>query len=349
MKNKILIVDDELANLRLLERLFGDSHEIITATSGVEALEILTLFDAAVIITDQRMPGMTGIEFLKKAAELRPHTVRIILTGYTDVSDLVEAINSSVVYKYITKPWVNTDLVQTVNRAVEHYGATKNQHLMSLENERLEKRLKVTVEGFINGMREMISYKNSALAEHCRRTSHHAKLIAVRMGLDTEQVEELTFASLLHEVPNMRMPFEMAFTKTALTPEQHRVTRNNYENGLRLISNVPDLNDVAEIIRFQHEHYDGTGFFDGLDGDRIPIQSRILAVANAFDEISSGRNPALLRSGEAAADWLRRRSGIEFDPQVVETCLTTQLIETAGGPVDMRPLEQLRSGVSIGL
>src|SRR2546421_10447496 len=103
MKHKILIVDDELANLRLLERLFQRSHQVVVATSGAEALKMLERHDIALIISDQRMPGMTGIEFLKRAAEIRPKTVRIILTGYTDINDLVAVINSGVVYKYITK------------------------------------------------------------------------------------------------------------------------------------------------------------------------------------------------------------------------------------------------------
>ena len=114
MDYKILIVDDEPANLRLLERLFRRDYQIISAASGLEALELLKLHNIALIISDQRMPGMTGIEFLKQAAEMRPATVRIILTGYTDVNALVEAINSGVIYKYATKPWVNEDLKQTV-------------------------------------------------------------------------------------------------------------------------------------------------------------------------------------------------------------------------------------------
>src|SRR5437868_9903096 len=135
MKNKILIVDDEPANLRMLERLFRADYDIITAVSGHEGLELLTHHDVALILSDQRMPGMSGIDFLKRAAQMRQHTVRIILTGYTDVNDLVEAINSGIIYKYITKPWINTDLRQSVKRGIEHYEATKKQYLLVQENE----------------------------------------------------------------------------------------------------------------------------------------------------------------------------------------------------------------------
>src|SRR5215216_4382397 len=122
MPYKIMIVDDEPANLRLLERLFRRDYQVISAGSGEEALRLLEQHDVALLITDQRMPG---IELLKRTAPLRPHTVRIILTGYTDVTSLVEAINCGEVYKYVTKPWNNDDLRQTVSRAIEHYETTK--------------------------------------------------------------------------------------------------------------------------------------------------------------------------------------------------------------------------------
>jgi len=142
MPYKILIVDDEPANLRALERLFRQEYEVLTANSGTEALELLTQHDVALLITDQRMPGMTGIELLKKTMSLRPRMVRIILTGYTDVEALVEAINCGEVYRYITKPWSNEDLRVTIKRALEHYETNRKRHELQLANERLMSVLK---------------------------------------------------------------------------------------------------------------------------------------------------------------------------------------------------------------
>src|SRR5919206_1029098 len=141
MTFKILIVDDEPANLRLLERLFRRDYQVLTAPSGQEALHLLEQHDVALLLTDQRMPGMTGIELLKRTAEMRPHMVRIIVTGYTDVSALVEAINCGQVYKYVTKPWNNDDLRLTVERAVEHYETNKARHELEEANKRLSSRL----------------------------------------------------------------------------------------------------------------------------------------------------------------------------------------------------------------
>src|SRR4051794_34599653 len=107
MDYKIMIVDDEPAKLRLLERLFPQAYKVRTARWGEEALGLLAQHDPALLSSDQRMPNMSGLELLKRRAELRPHMVRMILTGYTDVGTLVEAINSGLVYQYVTKPWSN--------------------------------------------------------------------------------------------------------------------------------------------------------------------------------------------------------------------------------------------------
>ena len=121
MKPAILCVDDEIDNVEVLERTFRTSYNVITATSGLEALKILEEKDVAVIISDQRMPQMTGVEFLQKSISSHPNAVRILLTGYSDINSVIDAINTGQVYRYITKPWDIHDLKSTVARAVERY------------------------------------------------------------------------------------------------------------------------------------------------------------------------------------------------------------------------------------
>src|SRR5258707_11599673 len=117
MKYKIMIVDDEPANLRVLERLFRPDYQVVTAPSGAEALVLLEQHDIALLISDQRMPAMTGIELMTKTVTIRPQMVKILLTGYTDVGALIEAPTSGLVYRYLTKPATNEDLRLTVSRA----------------------------------------------------------------------------------------------------------------------------------------------------------------------------------------------------------------------------------------
>ena len=125
-KAKMLVVDDELDNLDLLYRTFRRDFQVFKADSGAQALEVLaTQGEVAVIISDQRMPEMKGTEFLSKTVPQFPDTMRIILTGFTDIEDLVEAINSGQVYKYITKPWDAGELKALVQRAAETYDLLK--------------------------------------------------------------------------------------------------------------------------------------------------------------------------------------------------------------------------------
>ena len=142
MTYKIMIVDDEPANLRTLERLFRTDYQVVTAASGDDALALLEQHNVALMISDQRMPGMTGIELMVKTVTLRPQMVKILLTGYTDVGALIEALNSGLVYRYLTKPWNNSDLRNTVSRALEHYEVMKSKHILGMENERLRARIK---------------------------------------------------------------------------------------------------------------------------------------------------------------------------------------------------------------
>jgi DNA-binding NtrC family response regulator len=142
MSYKIMIVDDEPANLRVLERLFRPDYQVVTASSGAEALFLLDQHDVALLISDQRMPAMTGTELMTRTVAIRPHMVKVLLTGYTDVGALIEAINSGLVYRYLTKPWNNDDLRLTVSRALEHYEMMKSKHLLGMENQRLRARLK---------------------------------------------------------------------------------------------------------------------------------------------------------------------------------------------------------------
>lgn len=154
MTYKILIVDDEPVNLRTLSRLLHENYEVITAESGDEALKLLHQHNFALLISDQRMPGMTGIELMKNTVALRPQMVKVLLTGYTDVDALIESINCGLVYRYLTKPWNNDDLRLTVSRALEHYEATKSKHLLLMENARLRIRLSQISELALEGVEE---------------------------------------------------------------------------------------------------------------------------------------------------------------------------------------------------
>ena len=138
MKHAILLVDDEVDNVDALERLFRRKYTVYRATSGEEALRIIEKHKLSLILTDQRMPGMTGVELLEKSLEHQPEAMRILLTGYTDIESVISAINSGQVYRYVTKPWDPVDLANAVHRAIERFELTSE---LKEKNFQLEKAL----------------------------------------------------------------------------------------------------------------------------------------------------------------------------------------------------------------
>ncbi len=316
---KILCVDDETANTRLLERLFRDSYEVFTASSGAEALELLSVHDAAVIISDQRMPGLAGIEFLKQAAEMRPQTVRIMLTGYTDAGTLVEAINSGVVYKYVTKPWANEELAATVKRALQHYETMKAQRQLQLHNERLQESLKSTRDAFIEVLMQRLDAKDPLARSHAERVRDLASAIGEAMEIERSEIEKLTLAAYLHETPLTGLADE---SHSDFDDRDYRFIESCFEDGLELFERVRDLNDVASILRYQFENFDGSGQPRGFVHDQIPLNSRILSVANAFDSLTNGTKRM---SSDEALQVVAAKAGRHYDPDVVSALCTIAL------------------------
>ena len=303
MTYKLLIVDDEQANIRLLERLFRQDYYCLTACSGEEAMEILDQHEVAVIITDQRMPRMTGVELLKRSAKRRPHMVRILLTGYTDLEALIEAVNCGLVYMYINKPWNNDDLKLRVSRAVEHYETNKRQHLLAANNERLNSRLRDLKLGFVRAMASVLQLKDEFLYEHGSRVSRYSILLGEKLGLSPELMLDLTAAAFLHDIG-------VVSAAGQLLPHE------NAESAAKIVSCITEFKDAADIIRYQFENFDGSGKPLGLIGEQIPLTARVLRVAKEFDLLTTNNGTPGLNF-EEAYQRLQAGCGHKFDPRVV--------------------------------
>jgi putative two-component system response regulator len=317
MTHKIIIVDDEPANVRLLERLFRRDYQVLTAESGAEALRLLEQHDAALLITDQRMPGMTGIELLKLTADFRPHMVRIILTGYTDIGALVEAINCGHVYKYVTKPWNNDELRLTVGRAVEHYETNKARHELELTNQRLSARLRAMTRAVVRSISDALEARDEHVYGHARRVSGYAVAVGRALRLPVAALEQLSLAALLHDIGKIATPDRVLLKPTSLDEREQSLMRLHAERGARILAGVPEMEEVAGIVRHHHENWDGTGYPEGLAGEFIPLASRIIRAADAYDAMTSPR-PFREAYGHAAAVARLREGAVkQFDPAVV--------------------------------
>jgi len=316
MTHKLLIVDDDTPNLRLLERLFSKDFQCLTASSGPEAIRLLEQHDVAILMTDQRMPEMTGIELLKRTAQLRPHMVRILLTGYTDVEALVEAINSGLVYMYINKPWNNDDLKLRVNRACEHYQNKKNRQALADQNQRLLLRLKDIKLGIVIALTEMLKIRDEHAFAHALRVRHYAMMFAAKIGVSEEQHEDLSMAALLHDLSRIDTSRNGASSARVLPAEQ-TIAQAQFECEVRLMHAIPELANVAEIISCHRENYDGSGTPRGLRAEQIPLLCRILRLADEYDQMVLPEVSAPMTHDEAMR-FLTQRSGKQFDPVLIE-------------------------------
>ncbi len=318
-ETKILLVDDEPNITKALRRLLMevDHYDIMTATSGGDALKLLQEHsDVGVIISDQRMPQMTGVEFLAQARKLVPDAVRILLTGYADIEASINAINKGAVFRYLTKPWDDQDLLDVVAEAVRSFQLiAENERLNKLVakqnielqewNSRLKQRvldqtaqirakgdalaesnqlLRRSFSQTIEALSGLIEIRDRRTSGHSRNVSELAVAMAGKLQLDEKETEKIRSAALLHDIGKIGLAERiLAIPPSQLNGNDLKEYRLHPVRGQAAIDMVPALRDVGVVIRHHHEYYNGSGFPDGLRSRRIPFASRILCAADTFE------------------------------------------------------------------
>jgi putative two-component system response regulator len=319
MSYKVLIVDDELPNARLLERALRQTYFCLIAPSGEEALKLLALHDVAVIITDQQLTGMTGMELLKRSADCEPDTVRILLGEDADQDVLVETINSGLVDLYLRKPWNTEDLNPRIGQAVQRYFNNKRRHSLLVANECLLTRLREMKLGSVRAMANVLKMEDEYLFTRGSRVSKWASIMGESFGLSEALRSDLAAAGLLHDLGTIGISHSsLAHSGPYSGRELATMYPPHPERAAKILSCIPELRDTADIIRYQNENYDGSGCPLGLVGEEIPLTSRIIRLANEYDLLTNPRDPAEAISHHSAIEKLEDGVYREFDPQVVQ-------------------------------
>jgi putative two-component system response regulator len=311
MTYNILVVDDEVSNLKLLKRTFRKDYNVFMAQGGEEGLEIMRNNKIDLIITDQRMPGMTGVEFLEKTIEEYPDTIRLIITGYTDADALIKAINTGRVYRYIKKPWEPEELKNTVKRALESYQ-------LNIDNQKLTMDLKELFSGTITAITEALDAKDKFTSGRSKRVTMYSMEIGKRLGLSDSELQELELAGLLHDIGMIGIPEAILNKEEELTREEYNIIKTHSPKGVKILENIKQLENVVVMIKFHHERFDGKGYPEGLQGEGIPLGARIIAVADAYDGMVSDRPYRKGMDHEIATSIIEKDSGTHFDPIVVQ-------------------------------
>lgn len=363
----LLCVDDEPNILSALRRLLRPhGYQVTIANSGAEALAIMEEQAFDLVISDMRMPEMDGARFLEQVKRRWPDTVRLLLTGYADVTSTVDAINKGEIYRYISKPWDDNELLLIVRQALERKAlerekvrlelltARQNEELRDL-NANLElKVMERTVElrkahdkvktSFLTSIKvfaNLIELRGSNLAGHSRRVADLGRKIANRMELSPADSQDVFLAGLLHDIGKIGLP-DLLLVKPVpqMTGEELGLYRKHPIKGEQSVMALEELRGAARIVRSHHERFDGQGYPDGLMGDSIPIGARILSVANDYDGLQIGSLSVRRYSQEDAKKLIAEGKGKRYDPQVIEAFLDIV------GKVEVRDTGEIELGVA---
>lgn len=348
---KILCVDDEPNILTSLRRLFrGQGYQVFVASGGAAALSMLEAEPVDLVISDMRMPEMDGARFLEQVRNRWPDTLRLLLTGYSDIHSILDAINRGEIYRYITKPWDDNDILLIVRHALERgllerekqaleaLTQKQNEELKTLNTgleakvqERtgeLKKALETLVSvndklksSFLTSIKvfsSLIEMRGGNLAGHSRRVADLARRIAIRLGLDELEAQEIFVAGLLHNIGKVAFSDELlVMPVNTMNGENLGLYRKYPVRGEQLLMPLADLSGAAKIIRSQQERFDGEGYPDRLSGFNIPLGARILALASDYYNLQIGTMVQRILRADEARTLIMQQSSKRYDPLVV--------------------------------
>jgi putative nucleotidyltransferase with HDIG domain len=305
MHENVLFVDDEKNILNSLERLFSDSDlTVLKANSAREALQLIGEREIAVLVSDNRMPGMSGIELLTCLKELSPETVKILMTGHADLSTALEAINIGEVFRFIVKPWENETLIQTVLEGLNQY--------------RLVQSLRNSDEATLLSLAQTIELKDPYTRGHCDRVAGFALIIADQLSMAEETKQHIKYGSWLHDCGKIGVPDAVLNFTGKLKESEYTTIKQHPVWGARVARQARLAQPVINIILFHHERYDGEGYPHGLRGNTIPIEARIVSIADIYDALTSKRSYREALPWEEALGLMDAMSGNYLDPELME-------------------------------
>lgn len=322
-RHKILLIDDEPANLRLLRRVLGPDYDTLMAENGPDGLRMMGQERVSLVITDQRMPGMTGVEVLQQSIKIQPDAIRILLTGYTDIQALIDAINSGHIYKYVQKPWDAEDLKLTVRRAIESYELKSQNEKLVLDLRSALSQLENISIGTIVALANALDAKCDYTSGHSLRVSRYAVCIGRKLGFSNDELKDLELTGILHDIGKIGVPESILWKPGRLDPDEQKIMAQHPVRSAQMIEEIEQFERVRLWVRHHHEHLDGSGYPDGLAGEKIPLGARAVLVADAYDAMTSDRPYRKSIGYDRATSELRKFSGRQFDAEMVEALLAS--------------------------
>jgi len=336
VEDRILVVDDEEMICSILaRRLTREGYSCVTAPNGKEALNYFYKENFSLIISDVRMPEMDGIELLKKVKAMHPNMLMIVMTAYPEIGLAVEAMRLGA-YDFIIKPADLELVVLSVKKALEKKRLEEeleayHKNLEKLVEERTAKlqqaylTLKKAYLDSVKVLAEAIDAKDPYTRGHSDRVRKMSLQIGTSLGFTEDRMEILEYGALLHDIGKIGIKDEILRKPGALSPEEYQTIQEHPLIGVKIVEGVEFFKDKISMIRNHHEHYDGNGYPDGLIGEAIPLEARIIAVPDAFDAMASLRPHRGIMPLEDILSELEKYKGKQFDPKMLEIFLKEKI------------------------
>lgn len=337
MRSTIICVDDEKMLLNILsEQLtswFGNNYIIEKALNGEEALEIIDDCiengqNISVVISDYIMPNMKGDELLEQVNKRDPRIKKIMLTGYSSIEGIVGAINRAGLYRYITKPWDNKDLMLTILEAIKSYEQEKKSTELAKgfetlyhKYEKLYRNFESGFENAIDTLSRAIEVRNATHFGHSKRVAQYSGFIGKAIDMSESELKYLRYMAVLHDVGKIGMTdSEVAELRKLSGDDRKPLIERQIKFSEDILSYMSESERLLRGVKYHYENFDGTGFF-GTKSEAIPVEARIIRVANFFDNLKNtstedtGKEKVTLDEAVAA---LTENKGTLLDPTLVD-------------------------------
>ena len=324
-QGSILIVDDEVAVRRLLSRRVArEGYRCEEASTGDEALIKIRSNLVHLVILDIKMPGRSGMELLPEIKAAHPDIAVIMATAIADTSTAIQCMKQGA-YDYITKPFNLDEVVLSIERALEKRkleleNRDYQQHLEQKVGEQAQK-IRASFLNAITALVYALEAKDKYTSGHSQRVAEISVAIAAELGLSPQDIEKIRLAGLIHDIGKIGVRESVLNKPARVTASEYQHILSHCDIGEHILTPIVEEEQILMAVRHHHERYDGTGYPDRLSGGQIPLGARILAVADTYDAIISGRPYREARSIQTACDEIQRHKGTQFDPEVVDAFL----------------------------
>ena len=301
----ILIVDDEQPIRNAISRLLSFSgFETQQACDAEAALEAIAREDFDMVISDNRMPGMQGIDLLMKIKEVSPDTERVLMSGYADLQTVIQAINKGEICRFITKPWDSEELRRMVEEII-----WRRRMVTSLKSDDEQTYLTLA---------KMVELKDPYTKGHCERVAQFSLAIAERLGLDDSMLRRIRCGSWLHDCGKVGVPEKVLNFAGRLNETDFEFIKKHPEWGAEVCKQAGMSDAVINIVKYHHEHFSGGGYPYGLKGEQIPLEARIVAVADVFDALTSTRPYRKFYSVAKTCEIMTEMKTAVLDPELTD-------------------------------